>query len=154
MAGVCCGVVPESETAAAVEQTSKSSRRRRMEVRPFKFVADAAVQPPSENGRKRQKLDLELVLPASPRDCDNAVESSGTNKVNGDQEINEGLNSNGIVGLEKELPKFGLTSVCGRRRDMEDSVSIHPSFCKLTSEAQISSDIHFFAVFDGHGCSH
>nr|KJB74026.1 hypothetical protein B456_011G268200 [Gossypium raimondii] len=154
MAGVCCGVVPESETAAAVEQTSKSSRRRRMEVRPFKFVADAAVQPPSENGRKRQKLDLDLVLPASPRDCDNAVESSGTNKVNGDQEINEGLNSNGIVELEKELPKFGLTSVCGRRRDMEDSVSIHPSFCKLTSEAQISSDIHFFAVFDGHGCSH
>ncbi|GMI80755.1 ABA-HYPERSENSITIVE GERMINATION 3, ARABIDOPSIS THALIANA PROTEIN PHOSPHATASE 2CA [Hibiscus trionum] len=158
MAGVCCGVVAESESAAVVEQASKSSRRRRMEILPFMLVSDAAVSSPLENGRKRQKLDLDLdlVLPASPRDCDNAIENSESNQVNEDREINEGLNSYGTVELvtETEPPKFGLTSVCGRRRDMEDAVSIHPSLCKLSCEAEISSDVHFYSVFDGHGCSH
>ncbi|KAK8662460.1 hypothetical protein V6N13_092033 [Hibiscus sabdariffa] len=158
MAGVCCGVVAESESAAAVEQTSKSSRRRRMDIRPFMLVSDAAVSSPLENGRKRRKLDhdLDLVLPATPRDCDNTIENSESNLLNEDRANNEGLNSNGTVELvtETEPPKFGLTSVCGRRRDMEDAVSVHPSLCKLSCEAEISSDIHFFGVFDGHGCSH
>ncbi|KAE8683098.1 putative protein phosphatase 2C 24 [Hibiscus syriacus] len=157
MAGVCCGVVAESESAAAVDQTSKSSRRRRMDILPFKLISDAAASMQSENSRKRQKLDLDLVLPVSPpRDSRYAIENSDANELNGDHEINGSLNCNGIVGLENgtELTKFGLTSVCGRRRDMEDAASIHPSLCKLSCEAEISSDIHFFGVFDGHGCSH
>ena len=162
MAGICCGVVGESEAVAPVEPTSRASRRRRIELRPFKLVADAAVQPPLGNGWKRQKLDLDHLLPSSPRDCDNAVQNSDTNKLKKDHELNEGLISNGTVKLEsensvegeKEWPKFGMTSVCGRRRDMEDAVSIHPSFCKQSCQVQISSDIHFFGVFDGHGCSH
>ncbi|KAE8669294.1 Protein phosphatase 2C 37 [Hibiscus syriacus] len=157
MAGVCCGVVADSESAAAaVEQTSKSSRRRRMDILPFKLVYDAFETSASEKGRKRQKLDVSLVLPASPRECSNAIENSDDNELNGDHEINGGLNCNGTVGLENgtEPTKFGSTSVCGRRRDMEDAVSIHPSFCKQSSEAEILSDIHFFGVFDGHGCSH
>ncbi|KAL4297181.1 hypothetical protein GQ457_12G032400 [Hibiscus cannabinus] len=156
MAGVCCGVVAESESAAAVEQTSKSSRRRRMDIRPFMLVSDAAVSSPLENGKKRRKLDHDLVLPVTPREYDNAIENSESNLLNEDRENNEGLNSNGTVELvtETEPPKFGLTSVCGRRRDMEDAVSVHPALCKLSCEAEISSDIHFFGVFDGHGCSH
>ncbi|KAL4290403.1 hypothetical protein GQ457_14G024450 [Hibiscus cannabinus] len=156
MAGVCCGVVAESEPAAAVEQTSKSSRRRRLEIRPFNLVSDPAVSSPSESGRKRRKLDLDLLLLASPRDCANAIENSDANKLSEDREIIDGLNCNGIVEVENETEpaKFGLTSVCGRRRDMEDAVSIHPSLCRLSCEAEISSDIHFFGVFDGHGCSH
>ncbi|MBA0600007.1 hypothetical protein Gorai_006206, partial [Gossypium raimondii] len=87
MAGVWYGVVPESETTAAVEQASKSSRSRIMEVLSFKLVADAAVQPSLENGRKRQKLNHDLVLPASPRDWDNTVGDLGSNsQLNGDQE--------------------------------------------------------------------
>lgn len=31
---------------------------------------------------------------------------------------------------------------------MEDAVAIHPSFCQDTA------DLHFFGVYDGHGCSH
>ncbi|KAG4109961.1 hypothetical protein ERO13_D13G019700v2 [Gossypium hirsutum] len=158
MAGTYCGVVGESEAAAAtVEPKLRASRRRILELRPFKIVADAAVQPPLENDRKRHKLDRNLFLPVSSRDCDNAVQNS---KDHGFK--NEGLFSNGTVKLmieksmedEKERPKFGMASVCGRRRDMEDAVSIHPSFCKQSSQVQISSDIHFFAVFDGHGCTH
>ena len=49
-------------------------------------------------------------------------------------------------------PKYGLTSVCGRRRDMEDAVAVHPSFCVRENE-QIA-DLHYFGVYDGHGCSH
>lgn len=46
---------------------------------------------------------------------------------------------------EIEPSMYGETSVCGRRRDMEDAVSVRPEF---------PPDHHFFGVFDGHGCSH
>lgn len=51
-----------------------------------------------------------------------------------------------------DCPKFGITSVCGRRRDMEDAVAVHPSFRRKTQEN--SRNMHFFGVYDGHGCSH
>ncbi|GLT93051.1 hypothetical protein SLE2022_108570 [Rubroshorea leprosula] len=167
MAGICCGIVGESEPTAAVKPSSRASRRRRMEIRPFKFVADVAVPPPLENSCKRQKLDL---FPSSSlRDSGNAVENCGTNeRINQAEQKEKGFNSNETVELsahpeplkrevesrvdEQDCPKFGMTSVCGRRRDMEDAVSIHPSF--FESNHLISSGIHFFGVFDGHGCSH
>ncbi|KAG8074402.1 hypothetical protein GUJ93_ZPchr0006g40774 [Zizania palustris] len=46
---------------------------------------------------------------------------------------------------EVEPARYGVTSVCGRRRDMEDAVSTRPGFLP---------GHHFFGVFDGHGCSH
>lgn len=42
-------------------------------------------------------------------------------------------------------PRYGVTSVCGRRRDMEDAVVARPGFIH---------GHHYFGVFDGHGCSH
>ena len=42
-------------------------------------------------------------------------------------------------------PRYGVTSVCGRRRDMEDAVTARLGFI---------NGHHFFGVFDGHGCSH
>jgi protein phosphatase 2C len=47
--------------------------------------------------------------------------------------------------VEVEPARYGVTSVCGRRRDMEDAVSLRPEFLP---------GHHFFGVFDGHGCSH
>ncbi|GFY82166.1 highly ABA-induced PP2C protein 2 [Actinidia rufa] len=52
----------------------------------------------------------------------------------------------------RERPNFGMTSVCGRRRDMEDAVAIHRSFCRRNGRSP--ADLHFFGVYDGHGCSH
>lgn len=49
------------------------------------------------------------------------------------------------VKMRAPPPKFGVTSVCGRRRDMEDAVTTRPDFIQ---------GHHFFGVFDGHGCSH
>ncbi|KAJ9175756.1 hypothetical protein P3X46_014279 [Hevea brasiliensis] len=170
MAGICCEVVAESEAAAVVEPSSRVSRRRRLELRPFKVITDAAVQPPLENGRKRPKLDpVPLPLGShaskSPRDHDNAVETCKPrdDNCNENEQIenskkNEYLSSNhqsinGSSDSEKldhkaaeQSLKFGTTSVCGRRRDMEDAVSIRTSFA--------GGKTFFFGVFDGHGCSH
>lgn len=158
MAGMCRGVNigGETETAKPVEPTSQSARRRRMEIHQFRFVAsDVAL----ESGRKRQKLKADV----PGRACGNAVQNSVADgsklagiEQQGDSKSSgfiSSFSSSGIeTGLLLEAPKFGMTSVCGRRRDMEDAVSIHPSFSSGSPET--SSNLHFYGVFDGHGCSH
>ncbi|KAF5729614.1 protein phosphatase 2C 37 [Tripterygium wilfordii] len=156
MADICCGFGGETESTAPVEtKTLASKKHRRLELLPFKFVADVVVQP-LENGRKKQKLDLYSPTSSMPRDCSNAVENSNrSKKIDGELKRKEVLSepektvslsggSNAKDEVAQECPKFGMTSVCGRRRDMEDEVSIHPSFREGS----------FFGVFDGHGCSH
>ncbi|GMI84884.1 ABA-HYPERSENSITIVE GERMINATION 3, ARABIDOPSIS THALIANA PROTEIN PHOSPHATASE 2CA [Hibiscus trionum] len=156
MAGVYGGVVGESEVVATLEPTLRASRCRRLELPPYKVVADAAVEPPLQNDRKRKKLDRDIFLPVSSRDCVNAVQNSDTEKIAKDDGVYKTvkLETEISVGGGKQWPKFGTSSVCGRRRDMEDAVSVHPSFCKQSTQVQISPDIHFFGVFDGHGCTH
>ncbi|XP_076899672.1 putative protein phosphatase 2C 24 [Bidens hawaiensis] len=52
-------------------------------------------------------------------------------------------------------PKYGIASVCGRRRDMEDAVAVHPSFLTGDDSMNIQpSSLHYYGVYDGHGCSH
>ncbi|MCL7029734.1 hypothetical protein MKW94_028383 [Papaver nudicaule] len=62
-----------------------------------------------------------------------------------------GEGQNSVVICHDECPKFGATAVCGRRREMEDAVAIHPSLCRENSSG---SRLHFFGLYDGHGCSH
>ncbi|KAL0289176.1 UNVERIFIED_CONTAM: protein phosphatase 2C 37 [Sesamum calycinum] len=170
MAGMCCGVnISETETTPA-EPTSKSARRR-MEIHQFNFVpTDSAVAPPLESGGKRKRQKIEAVVTVSPasRECMNGVRSFEVEEKG--KEMNQ-LPSGGKGtetkafgltaavprsvtegGAVQDHPKFGMTSVCGRRRDMEDSVSIHPSFCGQNCNSP--GGLHFFGVFDGHGCSH
>ncbi|XP_059628097.1 protein phosphatase 2C 37-like [Cornus florida] len=157
MAGMCCGVISDTETSTpVVEASSRKARRRRMEIHQFKFVADVPVPPP-KNCRKRQKLEV-FVPPAPSRECENAVQNCNTKGKevveNGEYSETTSLNLSTpptpSVTNEREVvpvcPKFGMKSVCGRRRDMEDAVAIHPSFS--------SRNFHFFGVYDGHGCSH
>ncbi|KAJ6690244.1 hypothetical protein OIU85_006513 [Salix viminalis] len=136
MAGICCGVVAENETAAAVEPRSRASRRRRLELR---LVSDDAVATPTNLDMapaKRKKIELFPIRIS--RDCGNAVEKC--------KRIEENKNKSKSVKLKEDAPKFGMTSVCGRRRDMEDAVSIQASFA--------TKNTSYFGVFDGHGCSH
>ncbi|KAB5544298.1 hypothetical protein DKX38_012410 [Salix brachista] len=136
MAGICCGVVAENETAAAVAPRSRASRRRRLELR---LVSDNAVPTPRTLDMapaKRKKIELFPIRIS--RDCGNAVEKC--------KRIEENINKSKSVRLKEDAPKFGMTSVCGRRRDMEDAVSIHTSFA--------TKNTSYFGVFDGHGCSH
>lgn len=156
MAGMCCGInVGDSEPTSPVQPAARTARRRRMELHQLKFISDI-----SENRVKRQKVEEvvgednlgeELRRPTPPpppaaaaRECQNATEiCSPSTVVEPSAEV-------------EEFPKFGVTSVCGRRRDMEDAVSIRPSFCQNDEQKknQSGGGFHFYGVFDGHGCSH
>ncbi|TVU47608.1 hypothetical protein EJB05_07214 [Eragrostis curvula] len=107
MAEICCEVAAGSDRKAECggEAGSRAARRRRIEIRRLRVVAD-------EEPAKRRRL-------------------------------NGGEEDDGVIRWP--APKYGVTSVCGRRRDMEDTVSTRPGFL---------DGHHFFGVFDGHGCSH
>lgn len=63
----------------------------------------------------------------------------------------------------KSVPLYGVTSICGRRPEMEDSVSTIPRFLQVASNTLLDgrvtngfnphSSAHFFGVYDGHGGS-
>lgn len=144
MAGMCCGVnMGETETAAPVEPSSKSARKRRMEIHQFNFVPnDSAVVPELLNGGGKKRQKIEMLVEEKPKGTEFATVPDGGEK--------KMLAPSG--GILPEFPKFGMTSVCGRRRDMEDSVAIHPTFC--LRDEDFPSGFHFFGVYDGHGCSH
>lgn len=181
MAEICCGVVSENETSSSggCETTPRAARRRRMEIRRIKFVAGVGggQQTEVDSRVKRPKLEVTTIS----RECDNALERScsggaedkllrredglfssakGTTDdlptvLNGSQidfaPILSNLPSQLLIESET-CPKFGMSSVCGRRRDMEDAVAIHPWFCGRDLES--ATRMHYFAVYDGHGCSH
>ncbi|KAK4606621.1 hypothetical protein RGQ29_000740 [Quercus rubra] len=164
MAGICCGLVNESETSTACEQSSRAARRRRMEIRRFKFVTGVATPEPESTSteQKRQKLEGYYTATFS-RDCKNAVETSFTNDEKKEQvvvekerletkEISNSNDGSASTSVSSEYPKFGVASVCGRRRDMEDAVAIHPSFS--SDDHNSTTKLHYFGVYDGHGCSH
>ncbi|KAL1222150.1 Protein phosphatase 2C 37 [Cardamine amara subsp. amara] len=153
MAGICCGVVGESEPAAPVDSTSRASLRRRLDLLPsIKMVANSAVAPPLENSRKRQKRETPLSTLPAPENLDLESNVSSDKKI---EKFGSAVkNSNSSTEAEScffsDVPKIGTTSVCGRRRDMEDAVSVHPSLLQQRN----SENLHFYGVFDGHGCSH
>ncbi|KAI9195149.1 hypothetical protein LWI28_012217 [Acer negundo] len=170
MAEICCGVVSESETGLTpCKPSSRAARRRRMEIRRFKFVTGAGSPPEAENEKqKRQKLDVSGTSSSSSssssltREWDNAVENEAcSNEEKGEEKkklkVENGRSQPRHQCLSapspslnpKRLPKYGISSVCGNRRDMEDAVAVHPSFYYKKS-----TDLHYFGVYDGHGCSH
>lgn len=178
MAEICCGLVSENETSsssAGCETAPRAARRKRMEIRRIKLVAGVGGQQTEVDNRvKRHRLDFATIS----RECDNALESRGDEDQLLQREVGllssaKGttidlptvLNGSQIVFapilstvppqllIESEaFPKFGMSSVCGRRRDMEDAVAIHPSFCGRDRDSD--AGMHYFAVYDGHGCSH
>jgi protein phosphatase 2C len=160
MAEICCGVVGAGETTTAtIEPNKRNSVRRSLDFLPLKYIADMAI--PSENiSRKRQKLD-QSISPPSQQKSEKEVDSSesSTKEKSTKNEVVLVTNRSNVSDIENEVvvveecPKYGITSVCGRRREMEDSVSVHPSFCEEKSE-QKQKPFHFFGVYDGHGCSH
>lgn len=171
MAEICSGLVSEKDASSTCDRSSRAARRRRMEIRRFKFVPSS---PEMEEGLKRRKQ--EVCTPSFSRDCGNAVENSVSDEEkqlavveSGRAEAKEisitsqpsnvsfatGCSSPSDPVLPEvcnKYPKFGFVSVCGRRRDMEDAVAIYPSFCRRDRE--ITTELHYFGVYDGHGCSH
>ncbi|XP_076903816.1 protein phosphatase 2C 37-like [Bidens hawaiensis] len=137
MAGMCCGVVGETKTPST-STVEPQSRRRRMEIQQLKlFAAAASNMVVPENKSKRRKV------------IENSVRS---NKLKQEEADCSGASDSSSEIFDKKSSRFGLTVVCGRRRDLEDAVAVKPSFCKTDSPD--SDDLHFYGVYDGHGCSH
>lgn len=150
MAEIYCGVVSESEASSACKPSSRAARRRRIEIRRFKFFAGVAAPSDSaENAEKRKRLVSHTR--SVSRDWDTAMEKCGDEVTVSSLTISSKCPSTSAPLLNPDA-KFGMVSVCGRRRDMEDAVSIHPSFCGRDQET--ASNLHYYAVYDGHGCSH
>ncbi|XP_057507447.1 probable protein phosphatase 2C 24 isoform X2 [Actinidia eriantha] len=148
MAKICCGsVVSEGEASTPYEPSSRAARRRRMEMQRFRFGGSEG----TENEEKRQKLGPPTG--SVSRDCDNAFEKSETKGImvaDRTEMMSPPLLSTAIV--QTVYPKFGMASICGRRRDMEDAVAVHPFFCRREHDS--ADELHYFGVYDGHGGSH
>ena len=146
MAGMCCGIkVGENEPASPVEPVARTARRRRLEMKKLRIISNIAETTCRIKRRKVEDQEVKFndqfqIVPL--RDCENVIEN--------DLLMN---NEKSVKISVDDFPKFGVTSVCGRRRDMEDAVSIRPSFCKK-DELNNHGDSHFYGVFDGHGCFH
>ncbi|KAL8192973.1 hypothetical protein R6Q57_027421 [Mikania cordata] len=119
MAGMCCGVVGETKTPTTVESSGGGHGKRRRMEIQQLKLFAAAVMMPLPESNSKRR---------KVKGTENEPHSSGTSL---------------------EDCRFGLTVVCGRRRDLEDAVAVKPSFCKTNSD-----DLHFYGVYDGHGCSH
>ncbi|XP_044505426.1 probable protein phosphatase 2C 24 isoform X1 [Mangifera indica] len=163
MAEICCGVVNESETSTPCEQSSRAARRRRMEIRRFKIVTEVA--PPETENEQQKRSKLEVYTTSCSRDRDFSVENCASDEdekqliikvENGkleSKEISIPSHCLRFLVLPESYPKYGVASVCGRRRDMEDAVAVHPSFFGQKYETT-TEELHYFGVYDGHGCSH
>ncbi|XP_071705665.1 protein phosphatase 2C 37-like [Rutidosis leptorrhynchoides] len=131
MAGMCCGVVGETKTQSTVEPSGgRQVRRRRMDIQQLKFLAAAA---------------SDVIMPLSDQTTPTKRRKFETIKTEDTADVSENAVSTSSQAVQKEDSRFGLTVVCGRRRDLEDAVAVKPSFC---------NDLHFYGVYDGHGCSH
>ncbi|WCJ20458.1 Protein phosphatase 2C family protein [Euphorbia peplus] len=150
MAEICRGFVSDSETS-----------RRRIEMRRFKFVAEVASET-EEEGSKRRKIEVRTT--SLPSSCcgeygeDSAMKKNEENKITMNvqaETLSITLSRSISATLHFDLdiyPKYGVASVCGRRRDMEDTIAVHPSL--FMKNRKSVSDSHYFGVYDGHGCSH
>ncbi|XP_020590206.1 probable protein phosphatase 2C 24 [Phalaenopsis equestris] len=136
MAEICLEITGIEATAAATATTMKpcekdtqAARRRRMQIRRLRCIAGVeSMARPVDLNRKRQRPDISVVptVESFKKDSDEEEEAASVRS-----------------------PRYGMTSVCGLRREMEDAVSIWPDYLKACGGKH-----SFFGVFDGHGCSH
>ncbi|KAL9678708.1 hypothetical protein QQ045_016557 [Rhodiola kirilowii] len=134
MAEICCGVVSDNEATVSYDSRSRAARRRRMEIRN---------EMENLEQRKRQRVEKHGKYDAVNDKNDEIKTNRFVFRGTSESEETPGF----------ETPKFGFASVCGRRREMEDAVSLRPSFSRKDSETR-NDLMHYFGVFDGHGCSH
>jgi len=78
----------------------------------------------------------------------NSGDESPPKRSGNDASADAGQNQAGLVeNCRSAEPGNGGVSVCGRRREMEDAMTILPSFAD-------DGRLHFFGVYDGHGGPH
>lgn len=126
------------KVSSSCNKNARATRRRKLELGRAKDVAAGGED--DSNGCKRLMMQM---FQDDGKD-DGGVDTGEVTEA----QLEDHKNS---VSSDK-FPKFGVASICGRRRDMEDFVSIHPCLCsKVKGDV---SEFHYFAVYDGHGCCH
>lgn len=162
---MCCGSTADGEApppapvVRVCEKGSQRTRRRWMDIRRFGFAAGMSPEDDEQDrkaGRKRRKLDSSsssssaaaaAASPPSPKEVEEQAPTAADPSMS-----SAASGSEATAAAANRSPKYGLTSVCGMRRDMEDAVSIQLFFSR--EQPRAPQDLHFFGVFDGHGCSH
>nr|ABW74582.1 putative protein phosphatase [Boechera divaricarpa] len=139
MADICYKVVTDASPSSVYESTPSHSRRRQR----FQTV----IQKDWEKNCKRNKQEA-LGRSYSSISRSSPADFSGSKVVETKEIVRDDEDN---VYVSGESPRYGVSSVCGRRREMEDAVAIHPSFSS-TKNSEYSQ--HYFGVYDGHGCSH
>lgn len=135
--------------------SSQAARRRRMEIRRFKFGSgeQGIVFVDGEAQKRRRQESTVSAASASAVFYELAKTETAKEVV----VLCESLSSTvtGLTALPdpETYPKYGVASICGRRREMEDAVAVHPFFHRQKTEYS-SSGFHYCGVYDGHGCSH
>ncbi|WZZ20359.1 hypothetical protein YC2023_121746 [Brassica napus] len=127
-----CRISPSEMHQTAVEDSEGVYKRNKQEEND---IMNCASSPDSE-AEESVLLDVEIT-----RDDVDAGEDSSV------------IPSKKTARETDPRPRYGAASVCGRRRDMEDAVAIHPSFVRKQTEFS-RAKWHYFGVYDGHGCSH
>ncbi|KAL4025240.1 hypothetical protein IC575_013620 [Cucumis melo] len=125
----------------------RERRRRRIEMRRLATVSSANPSPSTAHHRKENQTGT------------SGFEKKRGQKTEGDgnPEISSSSSSGEDVKTVKASPSvpqpvFGMMSVSGRSREMEDAVSV--STFVVGSENFRRQVVHFFAVYDGHGGPH
>lgn len=132
----------EMNKAAAAEDTEGIYKRNKQDE--YDFMNSAS--PPRSSPEGCSEADESLLLDGEIRRDVNDISGENSSVIGG-------VPSKITVRETDARPRYGVSSVCGRRRDMEDTVSIHPSFVRKQTEFS-RARWHYFGVYDGHGCSH
>ncbi|KAG6491975.1 probable protein phosphatase 2C 24 [Zingiber officinale] len=139
-----CGA--EATAMSSCESGPLAKIERRMDMRRLKFVPGTETPDlvEMETSRKRRRLGESGGATAECKENSEPPASGSTEP--------SPVGASKVLKMTDRCPRYGASEVCGRRKDMEDAVSIRPDF--LQRGDLTLGKHHFFGVFDGHGCSH
>ncbi|XP_054807174.1 protein phosphatase 2C 53-like isoform X2 [Prosopis cineraria] len=111
---------------------------------PVQDIVSVPTDPESEDGSGSDGSDPKLVAPPLEVPMEEKMWRPGFQKA---LDLNTG-------------PFWGFSSICGRRKEMEDAIAVNPHLSQVPSHMLMDNtgnentenlDAHFFAVYDGHG---
>ncbi|KAK3447297.1 hypothetical protein EUGRSUZ_A02858 [Eucalyptus grandis] len=134
----------------------RERRRRRIEMRrlaalsaagsspqPGHGSGDGRVEGPRASGAKRIRASDGSCIPSS---------SSTSSGDDAEAPVAAPQQQPDVVAAATSVEWYGVMSVSGRSREMEDAICVRTGLCR--PELSRRRPVHFFAVFDGHGGHH
>ncbi|XP_030532919.1 probable protein phosphatase 2C 75 isoform X2 [Rhodamnia argentea] len=155
---VCPRMLSEEDDGSPAK--CRERRRRRIDMRRLAALSTAGWLPQSALGPGGGRVESPCVSEAKRiRTSDRSCLPSSSSASSGDDA--EALVAPtqpqpqpqpAVVAEATSVEWYGVMSVSGRSREMEDAVSVRTGLCR--PELNQRRPVHFFAVFDGHGGHH